>query len=88
MTRLSISMTAALLTMTLAPAASAYGTDPAPDTLRNISHVSLVNAQVEASAGTCKVTVTPAMAEMLGRPDNWRIGDEATLTAVACNGDQ
>ncbi|MEO0930333.1 MAG: hypothetical protein AAFY14_06745 [Pseudomonadota bacterium] len=88
MTRLSISTAAVLLTITIAPAAQAFGTDPAPETLGEISQISLMTQAETAPAGTCTVKVSPAMADMLGLPDDWRIGDQDTLTAIACNGDE
>lgn len=85
MTRLSISMAATFLMISLAPAAQAYGTDPAEDTLRDISQVVFV-AQDHAADGTCQINVTPALASILGLPDDWRTGEAGTVTALACDG--
>ena len=87
MTKLTLTLTAAFLTMTLAPAAQAYGTDPVADTLITLSNVQFVAEGAQTSDGTCAATITPALAEMLGLPDDWRTGDDADATAVACNGD-
>lgn len=87
MTRLSISMAAVLLTMSLAPAAQAYGTDPADDTLSRLSQISFAAADTADAAGTCTIKVTPSLDAVLALPDDWRTGDTAKLTTVACNGD-
>lgn len=87
MTKLSITMAATYLLISLAPAANAYGTDPAEDTLQDISQVAFNAFDTAEADGTCKINVTPELASILGLSDDWRTGDDAVTTAVACNGD-
>jgi hypothetical protein len=86
MTRLSISIAAVLLTMTLVPSANAYGTDPAPQTLSTLSDVRFVVQDTAIADGTCTLQITPAVASILGMADDWRTGGDVTGTAVACVG--
>ncbi|MDX8347705.1 hypothetical protein SLH49_06875 [Cognatiyoonia sp. IB215446] len=88
MTRLSISMAAAFLTMTLTPAAQAYGTDPAADTLSELTQIGLELPSEARTTETCQVRLTPAMAELLGLPSDWRDDTLTGATKVACNAGQ
>ncbi|MDX8354406.1 hypothetical protein [Cognatiyoonia sp. IB215182] len=88
MTRLSISFAAALLTMTLTPTAHAYGTDPSADALQDILQIGLeLPSQVKAE-GTCQMKLTPAMAQMLALPADWRGDAQNDQVDVACSGAQ
>lgn len=85
MTRLSISIAASILTITLAPAAAAYATDPDDGMLREVSELRLL-AEVDAvPTDICTVKVSSEMAQLLGLPENWRIEDGDTVSAMACN---
>ncbi|WP_341366551.1 hypothetical protein [Yoonia sp. BS5-3] len=85
MTRFSKTASAALLMLSIAPAAQAYGTDPEADALRNIVQLSFELPQEAALDGTCQIKVTPELASVLGLPGDWRGGDAAESTALACN---
>lgn len=87
MTRFSTSMAITCLMMSLAPAAQAYGTDPATHTLRDISQVGYITDDHAVADGTCQIKVTPELASILGLSDDWRTGEAGTVTALACEGD-
>ena len=87
MTKLSLTMTAALLTMTLAPAAQAYGTDPEPDTRIALTDLRLAAQDTHPNDVSCAFRVTAELAEILGLPDDWRTPDNGQDMAVACIGE-
>ncbi len=85
MTKLSISLAAAMLSITLAPAAQAYNTDPAPQTLHQITQITPVGPQSIKVDGTCSVQITPTLASILGLSGDWRSGNmHAVQTSMAC----
>ena len=85
MTKLSISLAAVMLSVTFAPAAHAYSTEPAPQTLHQISQIAPLGPQSVKVEGTCTVQVTPILASILGLPDDWRANAKAlSQTSVAC----
>ncbi len=85
MTKLSISLAAMMLSVTLAPAASAYSTEPAPQSFAQISQVGMSLPQAADLDGTCAVKVTPILASILGLSDDWRESDVRPLqTSLAC----
>ncbi len=87
MTKLSISMAATLLMISLAPAANAYSIDPAEDMLQEISQLGYVADDLAEADGSCQFTVTPELAQILGLQSDWRTGDTTAIASVACNGD-
>jgi len=88
MTRLSISFTAALLTMTLTPAVHAYGTEPSADALQDILQIGLELSSEVRAEGTCQRKLTPAMAQVLALPADWRGEAQNDQVDVACSGAQ
>ena len=82
MTKLSISFAAALLSVSLAPTAHAYGFEPERGVATPIAVSSPQTAEAE---GVCTVSITPLLASILALPDDWRGSvDAATQSAVAC----
>lgn len=88
MTRLSMSMSAVLLTMTLTPAAQAYGTDPASDALEDIAQIGLSLPAEPALEGTCRMPLTAETAQILALPDNWRDEAQTDAANMACRSTQ
>lgn len=85
MPKLSITLAAAALSITFAPAAQAYSTEPAPNTLRQISQVTPVGPQTASVPGTCTVQITPILASILGLHDDWREDvPRPAQTSLAC----
>ncbi|MEJ8559936.1 hypothetical protein QTO30_00845 [Yoonia sp. GPGPB17] len=82
MTKLSISLAAAVLSVTFAPTAGAYSFEPEHDTAIQVAAPSAQTADAE---GVCSVAVTPLLAGILTLPDDWRGGaDGSAQTALAC----
>lgn len=85
MTKLSISLAAVMLSFTFAPHGHAYGTEPAPQTLQQISQITPVGPQSTKVEGTCTVKVTPILASILGLQKDWRTNDQPLAQSiVAC----
>jgi hypothetical protein len=85
MPKLSISLAAVMLSVSLSPAAYAYGTEPAPQTLLQISEVFPADPQSAKIEGTCSAPMTPDLAEILGLSDVRRGYDtQRVLTSLAC----
>lgn len=66
MTKLSISFAAAMLSVSLAPAAGAYGTEPAPQSYATLTEVAMLPAVAGDQDGTCPLPMAPLLASILG----------------------
>ncbi len=85
MTKLSISLAAAMLSVTLAPTAQAYSTEPAPQTLHQISQLTPLGPQSVKVESVCTVQVSPLLASLLGLQDDWRTDRQTPAqSTVAC----
>lgn len=85
MPKLSITLAAAALSISFAPTAQAYSTDPAPQTLHLISQITPLGPQSVKVEDACTVQVTPILATILGLPDDWRSDENrAAQTSLAC----
>lgn len=85
MTKLSISLAAVVLSFTFTPSVHAYGTEPAPQTLQQISQITPVGPQSTKVEGACTVKVTPVLAAILGLQKDWRTQDQPLAqSTVAC----
>jgi hypothetical protein len=85
MPRLSITLSAVVLSMSLAPSAFAYATDPAPDAFHQIALVGDFDAQSALSTEACVIKVTPQLAEVIGLNPDWREDVAANgQTSMAC----
>ncbi len=80
MTKLSISLAAAMLSVTFTPA-HAYSFDPAPPT---VTKAAVSTPQVAPDAGVCAVQMTPLLADILALPDHGQWQGTQTQTALAC----
>lgn len=86
MTKLSISLAAAILSVALAPAAQAYSTEPAPQTFSQISQVAPLGPQTVKVEGTCTLQVTPMLASLLGLQQDWGADRQAPAqSTVVCS---
>ncbi|MEM8537241.1 MAG: hypothetical protein AAGF56_05190 [Pseudomonadota bacterium] len=83
MTKLSICFSAAVLSISLAPAVQAYATDPEAQDYAQLATISVL-PQAQVAEDTCTVKVTPALVAMLGLPDDWRGQAPAGQETVAC----
>lgn len=84
MTKLSISLAAAMLSVTFAPTAGAYSFEPASQPLDTLTQTVASSSRTALADGVCTVRITPILAEILALPDGWRSNAEVAQTALAC----
>jgi hypothetical protein len=85
MTNLSTSVVAAILSVTFAPVANAYGTEPGSQSFVRISPIAMSMPQTAEVTDACVVSMTPALASILGLPNDWRNKNlQRRQTALAC----
>lgn len=85
MNTLSSTLAAILLSLSLAPAASAYGTEPESQSFARISPIAMSMPQTAHDGDTCVVEITPDLASIIGLSDDWRPkGPQTQQTALAC----
>ncbi|WP_108816183.1 hypothetical protein [Loktanella sp. Alg231-35] len=70
MTKLSISFAAAMLSVSLVPAANAYGTEPVPQSYASLTRVAMLPTVASDHEGTCAVSMAPLLASILGLSDD------------------
>lgn len=85
MTKLSISLAAVMLSVTLAPAAQAYSTESGPQLLYQISKIKPLGPQSVKVEDACTLLVTPILASILGLQDDGRPDQKRPpQSTVAC----
>jgi len=85
MINLPLSLVAAMLSAAFAPAAGAYGTEPVSQSFVRLSPIAMSMPQTAKIADACVVNVTPALAAILGLPNDWRDKNaQRRQTALAC----
>ncbi len=85
MTKLSISLAAAMFFVTFVSAASAYSTEPVSRSFASISQVAMSTPQTADVEGACIVQITPILAAILNLSDDRRGGaSQPQQTSLAC----
>ncbi len=83
MTRITLTLAATALTISLSPAAQAYGAEPGVN--ETIDSIQVVNALYGAQStklnGVCERTISPILTELLALSPDLQ---EETIIALAC----
>jgi hypothetical protein len=88
MTRLSITLCAVVLSISLAPAAQAYAVEPAAGDFSQGLELTMPENTVASDAGVCTVQLGPLFANLIGvAPDGWTAATVRGQTVLACNDD-
>jgi len=84
MTKLSISLAAAVLSVTFAPSAGAYSLEPEDQSI-TLASLQTPVAPLIATEGACAVVVPTVLASILNLPQDWQGNDAGPAqTALAC----
>lgn len=83
MTKLTLLLTVAALSITFAAAAYAYPTDPAADTLRVISEGTPLGSQTQTLADVCAVKPSTIVASLIELPKELT-SDQTKTDQLAC----
>lgn len=84
MSRLSVTLSSLALTMSLAPMAHAYATEPGTITLSQSAYTGTAFAEHEGEADNCSIAIVSSLVALVGAQDFLDTPSDGETAAIAC----